>query len=239
MNSKNFNLNKESIESNDNWLTPPSLIKSLGDFDLDPCSPIDRPWDTAKNHYTINDDGLLMLWDGRIWLNPPYGEKLGRWLEKAALHKNVTALIFARTETKAFQNFVFPFADSMLFVSGRIKFHRFDGSVGNTANAPSVLISYDEYNSEKLLESGIKGHHVYNGNNFFIIGISYNENKSWRIIVEDALLELKGKSKLQDIYNFVENKAPTRIKKNQNYKAKIRQVLNNYFINVERGVYTL
>jgi hypothetical protein len=37
----------------DEWLTPPEIIKSLGEFDLDPCSPINRPWDTAKNHYTI------------------------------------------------------------------------------------------------------------------------------------------------------------------------------------------
>lgn len=29
-------------------LTPPELIKSLGEFGLDPCSPINRPWDTAK-----------------------------------------------------------------------------------------------------------------------------------------------------------------------------------------------
>ena len=233
--SKNFNTN---TENNDTWLTPPTIIQSLGEFDLDPCSPINRPWNTAKNHFTINDDGLLMLWDGRVWLNPPYGDELGRWLEKAAMHKNVTALIFARTETKAFQKFVFPYADSFLFLAGRIKFHKIDGSVGNSANAPSILVAYDEYNSEKLFESGIKGHHIYNGNNIFIFGISYNENKSWKIIVDDALIELNGTSKLEDIYNFVEKKAPSRIKKNVNYKAKIRQILQTYFNKIERGVYT-
>ena len=30
----------------DEWLTPPEIIKSLGEFDLDPCSPINRPWAT-------------------------------------------------------------------------------------------------------------------------------------------------------------------------------------------------
>lgn len=29
----------------DEWLTPPQIIKALGGFDLDPCSPINRPWD--------------------------------------------------------------------------------------------------------------------------------------------------------------------------------------------------
>jgi len=27
----------------------------MGKFDLDPCSPIKRPWDTAKKHYTELD----------------------------------------------------------------------------------------------------------------------------------------------------------------------------------------
>lgn len=31
----------------DEWLTPPQLLKCLGPFDLDPCSPVDRPWPTA------------------------------------------------------------------------------------------------------------------------------------------------------------------------------------------------
>jgi hypothetical protein len=73
----------------DEWLTPPEIIKSLGEFDLDPCSPLIRPWDTARKHYTVIDNGLLMPWEGRVWLNPPYGNKIGEWLQKAALHKKL------------------------------------------------------------------------------------------------------------------------------------------------------
>lgn len=29
-----------SIGKNQEWLTPPNILKSLGEFDLDPCSPI-------------------------------------------------------------------------------------------------------------------------------------------------------------------------------------------------------
>jgi len=36
--SKTFNPTKE-ITRTDEWLTPPKIIKSLGEFDLDPCSP--------------------------------------------------------------------------------------------------------------------------------------------------------------------------------------------------------
>ena len=27
----------------DEWLTPPSIIRSLGEFDLDPCAPLNTP----------------------------------------------------------------------------------------------------------------------------------------------------------------------------------------------------
>lgn len=90
----------------DEWLTPPNIIRSLGVFDLDPCSPINRPWDTAINHLTILDDGLSKEWEGRVWLNPPYGNETRKWLKKLAEHGNGIALIFARTETKTFFPFV-------------------------------------------------------------------------------------------------------------------------------------
>lgn len=55
----NFNLN--GLNS-DEWLTPPELIRSLGGFDLDVCSPVDRPWATAAHHYTKLEDGLNSFW---------------------------------------------------------------------------------------------------------------------------------------------------------------------------------
>src|SRR5262245_51905518 len=88
------------------WLTPPSLLEELGgvdSFDLDPCTPIEQPWPTAKARYTIRDNGLIQPWHGRVWLNPPYStEALMQWLGRLAEHNQGTALIFARTETEAF-----------------------------------------------------------------------------------------------------------------------------------------
>ena len=37
------------------WLTPTNIIKSLGSFDLDPCIPIKRPFETAKNYFTVEN----------------------------------------------------------------------------------------------------------------------------------------------------------------------------------------
>jgi len=69
---------------NDEWLTPPHILKALGEFDLDPCAPVVRPWPMAKTHYTKVDDGLQKQWFGRVWCNPPYGREIGAWVKKAS-----------------------------------------------------------------------------------------------------------------------------------------------------------
>lgn len=83
--AQNFNSN---TENKDEWLTPPKIIKALGEFDLDPCSPIKRPWDTARKHYSLKDgDGLILPWRGRVWCNPPYGKYTFDWLERLSRHQ--------------------------------------------------------------------------------------------------------------------------------------------------------
>lgn len=115
----------------DEWLTPPWLISVLGPFDLDPCSPVNRPWPTAARHYTIEDDGLAQPWCGTVFCNPPYGPETGKWLEKLAGHGDGMALVFARTETKMFFRSVWGKASAMLFIQGRLHFYRGDGTVGS------------------------------------------------------------------------------------------------------------
>jgi hypothetical protein len=88
-------------ETTNVWLTPPALIRVLGHFDLDPCTPIRRPRDTADRHYTESDDGLPQPWEGRIFLNSPYGTETFRWIRRFAEHKRGVALIFAGTDTAA------------------------------------------------------------------------------------------------------------------------------------------
>lgn len=141
----------------DEWLTPPSIIKSLGEFDLDPCSPIKRPWDIAKNHYTIYDNGLTKKWEGRVWLNPPYGREAIKWIKKLSQYNNGIALIFARTETNMFFDHVWSNADSLLFIKGRVAFHHVNGMRAKASTAPSVLIAYGQLNSLYLQSCGIEG----------------------------------------------------------------------------------
>lgn len=146
---------------NDEWLTPPQIINALWPFDLDPCAPWRRPWDTARHHYTMRDNGLMQPWEGRVWLNPPYGRETGRWLEKLADHGNGIALIFARTETAMFFEQVWRKADAVLFIEGRLFFHYVDGSQATAnAGAPSVLVAYGQNNAEVLKHCGIAGQFI-------------------------------------------------------------------------------
>lgn len=87
----------------DEWLTPPEIIAAVGPFDLDPCAPIERPWDMATRHFTIDDDGLALPWDGFVWCNPPFGAEAEKWLTKLAEHGNGIGLCPARTETRWFR----------------------------------------------------------------------------------------------------------------------------------------
>lgn len=140
------------------WLTPPKVLRALGEFDLDPCSPSTRPWATAANHFTKNDDGLSKAWRGRVWLNPPYGPDTGKWLKKLADHGNGIALIFARIETAMFFDYVWDRASAILFLRGRLHFHKPDGAraIGK-ATAPSCLVAYGQENVAAIRDSRIEG----------------------------------------------------------------------------------
>lgn len=151
-----FEINREKTTTT--WLTPPDVIKSLGEFDLDPCTPDIMPWQTAKNRFTEADNGLIQPWHGRVWLNPPYGKLMESFLEKMALHGNGIALTFNRTETMQFAKWVWPYATGVLFKTGRIHFLNNEGEkVGNGSGTGSLFIAYGEENFQALKDSDIKG----------------------------------------------------------------------------------
>jgi len=141
----------------DEWLTPKYITDALGPFDLDPCSPINRPWATARTHLTILDDGLLTPWnDGIVWMNPPYGRETPKWIRKMREHNNGIALIFARTDTKMWFDDVFPYAKSLLFIQKRIKFFNVDGTEApSSGGAPSVIVAYGDEANACLLSASI------------------------------------------------------------------------------------
>lgn len=139
------------------WLTPPRILKPLGRFNLDPAAPCPPRWqDTADEHYDCTQNGLLLPWRGRVWLNPPFGNDAHQWLAKMRMHGNGILLIPARTETKMFFEHVWPCAHGILFIRGRVNFHHADGTPGKVAlNAPVCLVAYGRENAEVLARSDL------------------------------------------------------------------------------------
>lgn len=132
----------------DEWLTPRFVLDALGPFDLDPSTPTEQPWPTARSRYTAANDGLAQDWtntDGTpafVWLNPPYSE-IDPWMARLADHGHGIALIFARTETAWWFNSIWGRASTVLFLRGRLHFCLPDGTPAEAnAGGPSALVGY-------------------------------------------------------------------------------------------------
>lgn len=74
--------------ASDEHYTPPEFIELarsvMGGIDLDPASNAKaQSWIKARQYYTMEDNGLLQTWMGRLWLNPPYGKQTHLWTGKA------------------------------------------------------------------------------------------------------------------------------------------------------------
>jgi hypothetical protein len=79
-----------------------------------------------------------------------------------AEHGNGIALIFARTETDNFFRYIWPKAQGVMFLKGRLVFYHIDGTKPqNSAGAPSCLVAYGMENARILKESGLNGKFLY------------------------------------------------------------------------------
>lgn len=254
-NSKGIGGHQSANAKTVEYYTPPEIIQSLGEFDLDPCYPmVPLPWQTAKKVYTKADNGLLLPWEGRVWLNPPYGKELAVWVKKLSMHNNGILLAFNRSETDAFHQFIYPVATSQFIMRGRLHFykHIYDKQYASGIRAtiqtksnsggPTVLFAYGEENSEYMDKCGLPGVHLpINSVPVFIVTVSQpipGANDSWRSVISIALTRLNGRAEVNAIYKEVELIASDKVNGNSHYKEKIRQKLQEYFIRVDRGVYS-
>ena len=125
-------------------MTPPEIVRALGAFALDPCAHPKQFYRTARHMISPPADGLAEDWNGRVWLNPPYGRDIVPWLKRLVDHGNGIALVASRTEVERwFWPFVWEAADAILFVKGRLYFRTPEGGTrGNAvelwATAPTV-----------------------------------------------------------------------------------------------------
>jgi site-specific DNA-methyltransferase (adenine-specific) len=126
------------------WGTPkPFWVRLDAEFrfELDACAHAGNF--KHPNYLTVEDDALSCDWGGKVvWLNPPYGDQLKRWMEKAAAEARkgatVVCLVPARTDTAWWHRHVHGIAHEVRLVSGRL---RFEGAP-STAPFPSAVIIY-------------------------------------------------------------------------------------------------
>lgn len=121
-------LNKSLFSSkSENWETPKNVFNKLNQefsFRLDACAAKDNA--LCSNYFTKEDDALIQDWSKykTIWMNPPYGRKIGIFIKKAYEESLkdcvVCCLIPARTDTKWWHNYCSK--GEVRFISGRLKF---------------------------------------------------------------------------------------------------------------------
>jgi len=137
------------------WYTPQHILDSVlelfGEIDLDPCSngkgsEANVP---AKEHYTIEDNGLARTWHGKVYMNPPYGREVAQWVEKITAEyreRNISEaiiLIAARTDTRWFNNLAKNGA-MWCAVEGRLLFSNPGSTCTNAAPFPSAIFYLGE-----------------------------------------------------------------------------------------------
>jgi phage N-6-adenine-methyltransferase len=112
-------------------------------FDLDAAATAEST--IAPRYYTREDNGLLLPWFGRVWVNPPYSD-LGSWVAKAERESRrcecvVMLLPANRTEQAWWQDIVEParlvgYPLTVWFLRGRRRFDRPGWTVPTKGDRP-------------------------------------------------------------------------------------------------------
>lgn len=148
----------KGVTSSDEYYTPKHIIDSLGCFDLDPATPKNPKWQTARVMYTKEDDGLNKEWFGRVFLNPPYSKPLvEQFIKKMAEHGNGIALIMPKLGTKLFRETIYPSCSAIYILAERIKFYDENWKQQKSPICQSMLVAFGKENIEAIRNSGLKG----------------------------------------------------------------------------------
>ena len=210
------------------WYTPRNIIdiilNMLGKIDLDPCAPM-NPADRAvpaDMYYTAVDDGLSRSWNGKVFVNPPYGREIGRWtsrLDSEYHNGNVDEAILlvpARVDTKWYDSI----ADHpVCMVRGRVHF----SNCNSSAPFPSALFYFGTNTTRFSKVFGGLGNCMSNVGQ----SLSYIRHCSKCGVEYEAKLDVAGRVK--DYYcSACRNAASARYKHTDTYRAKNRMNMNRY-----------
>lgn len=142
----------EDIGKSDEWYTPKYIFDSLGvEFDQDVAAPEQRVYVHVPAKEFITKTSLEKAWNGFVWCNPPFGKRNGitPWLNRMYEHGNGIALAPDRTSATWWQEAAKK-ADCVLFVHGKIKFIKPDGSIGKQPGTGTTLFGYGAFAIQAL-----------------------------------------------------------------------------------------
>jgi phage N-6-adenine-methyltransferase len=141
------------------WGTPPSFLKYLKDEmywvpDLDAAASKENA--KAPAFFDVEMNGLEQRWFGNVWLNPPFGRDLPKWIGKCIDEidqgrvESIVALVPARTET-VWAHDAFNTCSTVFFIKGRFDFRYHKATKAANAPFPSMLLVWRKDCSEGLM----------------------------------------------------------------------------------------
>ncbi len=137
-------LNKGLYSSNKaDWSTPQELFDSLDReffFILDACANEENSKCTC--FYDEEQDGLSKPWVGTVWMNPPYGRGIDKWVEKAYTESRkegciCVCLLPVRSDTRWWHRFVMRSSEIRL-LTRRLSFEHSN----NKAPFPAAIVVF-------------------------------------------------------------------------------------------------
>jgi len=137
----------------DEWYTPAEIVESarrvLGHIDLDPAScPKANRTVKAAAFFSQRVDGLDQPWEGRVWLNPPYGNMAKLFVEKLlhSLDHGVTEAILLLNQNSMSSLWFDPIysrCSALAITRGRLDFTPADESqTGSSTSTGHVLVYF-------------------------------------------------------------------------------------------------
>lgn len=129
--------------NSEEWGTPQELFNRLNkefNFTLDVCASEENA--KCPKYYTKEEDAMKKEWGGVIWMNPPYGRRIGNWVKKAKEaaqqgKATVVCLLPARTDTAWWHDYAMK-ANEIRLIRGRLKF----GDGKGSAPFPSAVVVF-------------------------------------------------------------------------------------------------
>jgi phage N-6-adenine-methyltransferase len=145
--------------SNERWGTPQSLFdKWNAEFNFGLDAAACEKSAKCPVYFTKEQNALVQDWSGygSVFINPPYGRNLGKFVRKAYEESlkgiTVVMLITARTDTKYWRDWIVNKAAEVRFIHGRIDFIDIDTGepAANGATFPSALVIYSPIKHTKI-----------------------------------------------------------------------------------------